>query len=475
MLAQLVLAVSDPDLGNRLRELAEGPDSIVVELTSLDWLQQVGRIDCDLVVVDGGSLAIPAEDVVKALRQTEASPELLVVSSEIDATGRAELLAAGCLAVISDELPDVPFREVLDEFVQRRRAALQLQREAEAASDSFGDFLGTSPAMAKFLQMARKVSRSASTVLILGETGVGKEQLARAIHAQSPRSAAPFVVLNCGAVPEGLLESELFGHERGAFTGAVRAHRGHFELAHRGTIFLDEIGEMPMHLQVKLLRVIQERTVQRVGGEQAMSVDVRILAATNRNLAAEMKAQRFRSDLFYRLSVVTLEIPPLRERREDVQLFVENYLQQFRSQIPTSVERVAPATMAALLAYDWPGNVRELINVVERAVLLCEGEEILPEDLPESVLAAANEPPAAIVEQFDASVAQLEDDWLQRPLVEARQAWNTAHERAYLTGLLRQTRGRISETAKRAGIDPRSLYAKMKHHGLRKEDFRGEA
>jgi len=473
MLARLVLAVTDTSLRERLRALAEGPDTVVNELASLDWMQQVGRIDCDLVVVADEALTIPAADAVQALRQTNSHPELVVVASQPSPAHRAALLAAGCMAVLSDELPDDAVRGVLETLVQRRREAVQLQREAAGADDTFGEFLSASADMARFLRTARKVSRSASTVLILGETGVGKEQLARAIHSQSPRASAPFVVLNCGAVPESLLETELFGHERGAFTGAVRAHRGHFEMAHRGTIFLDEIGELPLHLQVKLLRAIQERTVQRIGSEEALPVDVRILAATNRDLQADMNDGRFRADLFYRLSVVTLEIPPLRERPADVRMLVETYFQQFCQRIPTSALRVADDAMAALEAYRWPGNIRELINVVERAVLLCEGEEVLLDDLPETIAAAGQAaPPARVTRQFDESVQRLDDAWLQRPLAESRLAWNTALERAYLDGLLRQTRGRISETAERAGIDPRSLYSKMKHHGLRKEDYR---
>ncbi len=473
MLARLVFAITDAPLRTRLAELAKGPDTVVSELTSGAWLQQIGRIDCDLVVVDTAALLIPAKDVVAALRQTNARPELLVVGSDIGAAGRAELLAAGCMAVISDELSDQPFREALATLVQRRRETVQRQREADEATHTFGGFLSKSASMEKFLHIARKVSRSSSTALILGETGVGKEQLARAIHSQSPRSAAPFIVLNCGAVPEALLETELFGHERGAFTGAVRAHRGHFELAHRGTIFLDEIGEMPVHLQVKLLRVIQERTIQRVGGEDALPIDVRILAATNRDLATEIREKRFRSDLYYRLSVVTLEIPPLRDRKDDIQMLVETYFEQFKAQMPTSAESISEAAMETLRAYDWPGNIRELINVVERAVLLCDGEEIVPEDLPEVVSAAAvPKAPAAVTRQFDNALQGLDNAWLTRPLAESRLAWNTAHERAYLQGLLRQTKGRISETAQRSGIDPRSLYAKMKQLGLRKEDFR---
>ncbi|MGK0265461.1 MAG: two-component system response regulator AtoC [Planctomycetota bacterium] len=470
MLARLVLAVSTTELRSRLRTLAEGPDTVVSDLNSKDWLQHIGRIDCDLVVVDSDSLAIPVNDVVLALKQTATTPELLMVSSHADAEERAELLTAGCLAVLPSELPDAPFRAVLATLIERRRDAVQLQHEPD---HTFGDFLSSSPSMLKFLQIARKLSRSNSTAMILGETGVGKERLARAIHAQSPRADAPFIVINCGAVPEALMETELFGHERGAFTGAFRARRGLFELAHRGTVFLDEIGEMPLHLQVKLLRVIQERSIQRIGSEDLLPIDVRILAATNRDLLLEMAEQRFRSDLFYRLSVITLVVPPLRERIEDVELLANTYFEQFRSQMPTAAKSLSAAAMRTLQAYSWPGNIRELINVIERSVLLAEGVEITPEDFPEPVTAAAQPAaPAAVVRQFDESLAGLDDSWLKRPLAESRHAWNMAHEREYLTRMLQETKGQISATAKRAGIDPRSLYAKMKAQGLRKEEFR---
>ena len=484
MLARLALAVADDSLRKRLRNLAQTPDTVVTESTSVADLV-AGRVECDLLVVHAGLLEAPIGDAIARLRAAGTQPEVLVVA-DVSAEERVGLVAAGALAVVPTQLPDEPFVQVLTTLIARRREALELQREAAVAVDDgadFGEFLSSSPSMRKFLQVARKLSRSDSTVLILGETGVGKERLARAIHSQGTRAGGPFVVINCGAVPEALLETELFGHERGAFTGAERAHRGHFELAHRGTIFLDEIGEMPLHLQVKLLRAIQDRTIQRIGSEKALPVDVRIIAATNRDLQVEMQEKRFRSDLYYRLSVVTLQVPPLRERPDDIRRLVDSYFQQFRSQMSTPARSVSPAAMTALQSYNWPGNIRELINVVERAVLLCDTEEITPEDLPDAVTASAppESPmaPAASVDQPAMAAAacatepeRLEETWLERPLAEARHTWNQRFERAYLTELLRATRGRVGETAARAGIDPRSLYAKMKQFSLRKEDFR---
>ena len=268
--------------------------------------------------------------------------------------------------------------------------------------------------MQRFLALARRVVASDSALLILGETGVGKERVARAIHAESPRAAGPFLAVNCGALAESLLESELFGHEEGAFTGATRAHRGYFEIAHRGTIFLDEIGEMPRHVQVKLLRVLEDRHVLRVGGERPVKVDVRVMAATNRDLEADLASKRFRSDLYYRLAVVTLTLPSLRERREDIRPLVRHYVEYFRALLGRPVTGVSDQAMAALSAYDWPGNVRELINVMERAVLLAHGATLSEADLPPGIVSRAAKAGEAVEGR-----PQADDRWLDRTLAEA--------------------------------------------------------
>jgi DNA-binding NtrC family response regulator len=326
--------------------------------------------------------------------------------------------------------------------------------------------------MRELLSTSRRVAESDTTLLILGETGVGKEWLARGIHAEGPRSAAAFLAVNCGAIPEGLLESELFGHVKGSFTGATSDRRGHFELAHGGTLFLDEIGEMSSQVQVKLLRVLQEKTIQPVGGERQIAVDVRVMAATNRDPNEEMEAGRMRRDLYYRLGVVTLSVPPLRERREDIADLVENYFEIYRVRLGRAVYGIHRSAMAALVAHDWPGNVRELINVMERAVLLSTQEEITVADLPAPIADGMSSPVSGAPGVATAGAVALDEAWLKKPLREARREAATAFERQYLTALLTETGGRIADTASRAGVSPRALFERMKQLGLRKEDFR---
>jgi DNA-binding NtrC family response regulator len=315
---------------------------------------------------------------------------------------------------------------------------------------------------------------SEASLLILGETGVGKERLARAIHAEGPRSKGPFMALNCGALPESLLESELFGHEEGAFTGATRSRKGYFELAHTGTIFLDEIGEMPLHLQVKLLRVLDEHRIQRVGAEKSIEVDVRVMAATNRDLEADVPAGRFRSDLFYRLAVVTLDIPPLRDRREDIRQLAQSYLEHFNTQTGRSGSKIAAEALGSLEAYSWPGNVRELVNTMERAVLLADGDEIGTDDLPARIRTDDGSPRGA-VSPFQWRFDSVPDDLLEKPLIEARNEVVSAFESRYLSDLLAATGGRIGEAAERACINERSLYDLMKRRGLKKESFKASS
>lgn len=249
-----------------------------------------------------------------------------------------------------------------------------------------GGIIGQSTTLADVFRMLGKVAPTDSTVLVTGESGTGKELLVRALHANSARASKPFVPINCGAIPKELLESELFGHEKGAFTHAVRSRPGRFELADGGTIFLDEIGEMDLSLQVKILRVLQEKEIERVGGTGVKKVDVRVVAATNRNLETEVKEGRFREDLYYRLNVIPMHLPPLRERGGDVILLAEHFLHKFCEKKGRPLLTLNPVTIAILSAYSWPGNVRELENFMERLSILTEGNEVLPTDLPEKIL-----------------------------------------------------------------------------------------
>lgn len=245
--------------------------------------------------------------------------------------------------------------------------------------------IGKSKAIEEILSLILRVSRSDSTVLIMGESGTGKELVARMIHSKSDRSSKPFIPVNCAAIPSELLESELFGHERGAFTGAVQPRSGRFELANHGTLFLDEIGDMPLHLQVKILRVIQDKTFERVGSSKPISVDVRIIAATNKNLENEVKEGRFREDLYWRLNVVPILIPPLRERKDDIPLLCEYFIEKFEKKFGYSI-RISEEVFEAFKNYSWPGNVRELENLIERFFVLSENQTVTLKDLPDRIL-----------------------------------------------------------------------------------------
>ena len=287
-------------------------------------------------------------------------------------------------------------------------------------------------------------------VLIHGENGSGKELVARAIHAQSTRRDGPFVEVNCAAIPEELIESELFGHERGAFTGAVARRRGRFELADGGTIFLDEIGDMSLKTQAKVLRVLEEQAFERVGGKDTLRVDVRVLAASNQNLQEQIAQSRFREDLFYRLAVIPIEVPPLRQRQEDMPLLVEHFIRLFSGENAKRPKTMSVEALAYFLAYDWPGNVRELRNMVERLVIMTPGDVIGPEALP---------PP---LRPRDAAPSSADESQKEKTLKEAREAF----ERAYILSELRVLDWNMTRTAQKLGIERSHLYRKLKTYGI---------
>jgi DNA-binding NtrC family response regulator len=332
----------------------------------------------------------------------------------------------------------------------RRR---QLGSEADALAED--GIVARSQAMRRVLELARRVAAVDSTVLLTGESGVGKERLARFIHARSERTAGPFVAINCGALPESLLESELFGHAKGAFTGATRDRAGLFEAAHGGTLLLDEIGEVPPPLQVRLLRVLQEREVRRLGENHDRRVDVRVIAATHRDLAAEVAAGRFREDLFYRLGVLSLAIPPLRERPDDVLPLARLKLLETAARFGRDVRGFTPAAAHRLLAYAWPGNVRELHNAIERAVVFAESDHIDAEDLPEptrSITPAPSGSPSSAPPI--APSTNPEDQTL------------AAIERAHILAVLEASAGNRAEAARRLGIGSATLFRKLKQYGV---------
>lgn len=339
-----------------------------------------------------------------------------------------------------------------------------------------GDIIGRNVRMREIFGMIEKISTTGATVIIEGETGTGKELVAQEIHKQSRRADKPFVVFDCGAVPESLIESELFGHEKGSFTGAIMTRQGLFEMAQGGTIFLDELGELSIDLQPKLLRVLEQREVRRVGSSKSIPIDVRVVAATNRVLEDEVRAGRFREDLFYRLSVVRVVLPPLRERSEDIPLLVRSFLQKARynrdANNKTRIQHVSPAAMRALESYPWPGNIRELVNVIERACSFAENDTIDIQDLPEPLI---NQFRAAHTTQKPTPSHQQHDEDSERPdpsalremaFKVAKEEWISTFEKDYILALLQRNAFNISHAAREADIDRKYFRKLMKKYGI---------
>jgi DNA-binding NtrC family response regulator len=330
--------------------------------------------------------------------------------------------------------------------------------------ERLGELVGRNLKMRELYTVLEKIAPTATTVVIEGETGTGKEVVAQTIHKLSPRAAGPLMVFDCGAVPDNLIESELFGHEKGSFTGAIMTRQGLFEMAHGGTLFLDELGELPLDLQPKLLRALEQREIRRVGSNKPIKVDVRIIAATNRNLEDEVRAGRFRQDLFYRLSVVRVFLPPLRERVDDLPHLIKHFLAEAsynrRPDGAQKVTGVARAAMDLLSQYKWPGNVRELFNTIERAVSFAEGELIEPRDLPETVRGeeAARRPPPTPAPASSADVDSTFKD--------AKERWVSTFERDYILTLLKKNKGNISHAAREADIDRKYFRKLMKKYSI---------
>jgi DNA-binding NtrC family response regulator len=472
MLLRFVIATANEGLRKKFEKKFDAHDLQVVTVgAGQAAFQNVVRSCGDIIVIDADIVPKPLESSLAMINSLPEAPTTVVLHEDDSPDDHAMLVAAGADVVLYSKLTSGRLIEALETTVESRRQ-FQIKNRFErlgSVGPRISDFVSRSEAMQIFIEEVRSVIPSDSTLLILGETGVGKEHLARAIHSESPRSPGPLVTVNTAALPDQLLESELFGHEQGAFTGAIRSRRGAFEMAHGGTLFLDEIGDLPLHLQAKLLRVLQDYEVRPVGSESSVFVDVRIIAATNSDLEREVLDGQFRRDLFYRLSVVTLTVPPLRQRREDISDLVELFIERNRLRIGREVTGLDDETLDALCTYDWPGTIRELMNVIERAMLLCKTEYICMRDLPHVFHKYSGTVPAAPQER-----SYLPDSWSNMTLPEAKGEMIERLERDYLTMVLKESHGRIDRAARRAGIHPRGLYDKMKQYGLRKEDFKAD-
>jgi DNA-binding NtrC family response regulator len=349
-----------------------------------DALQKVPDFRPDIVLTD---LVMPRMDglgLLRALQQEGDGVTTVILTAQGTVDTAVEAIRHGAYDYLSKPVDFQRLRILLDKIIERQATLREVKalRRQLREHGSFGSMIGGSPPMRDVYRIIEQTAPTSASVLISGESGTGKELVAQTIHRLSPRAAAPWVPINCAAIPETLLESELFGHERGAFTGAIERQQGCFELAHRGTLFLDEIAEMTPATQVKLLRALQERTVRRVGGRVEQTVDIRVIAATNTDPAVAVQKGMLREDLYYRLNVVAIRLPPLRERREDLPLLIDAFIREFSAQNARSVAGVSPAAKRALEDYAWPGNVRELRNVIERATIMATGRLIDLHDLP---------------------------------------------------------------------------------------------
>lgn len=350
-------------------------------------LEILERGDIDLVITDLKMPEVSGEEILaKVTGETPGIP-VIVLTGHGTIDSAVDAMRKGAYDFLTKPVNLDRLSLLVKRALERREISLQnsVYRKEIEGKTTFENMIGKSHEIQKVFDLVKKVAPSKASVLITGESGVGKEMIANALHNLSPRKDKPFIKVHCAALSDSLLESELFGHEKGAFTGAIAMKRGRFELAHEGTIFLDEIGEISQNVQVKLLRVIQERKFERVGGEETLDVDVRIIAATNRNLEEEIKKGNFREDLYYRLNVVNINVPPLRERKDDIPIMVNNFIRKFSKENNKNITAVDTKAKNALYSYDWPGNIRELRNCIEGAVVIAEGSTLRLEDLPPAV------------------------------------------------------------------------------------------
>lgn len=406
----------------------------------------------------------------KLISISEDLPSILAITNPENHDSIPKLLAAGCEMAVPSSIANELLKDAIVNITSKIMAYSNQVNTPDCIEPALEDFAYKSEAMKSFVRFAMKLVKTDTSLLILGETGVGKEHLALAIHKESPRQTGPFIPINCAALPDHLLESELFGHEKGSFTGSIAARRGAFELAHNGVIFLDEIGDMPLHLQAKLLRVLQDKKFQKVGGEKLIKVNVRVIAATNCNLLDLANEGKFRKDLYYRLSVVSLTIPPLRNRVEDIPMLAHRFANKLLRKSFVGNRRISQVAMNALVKYDWPGNVRELMNVLERAIILGDEKSIKLEDLPTEIIQISDKNHGI----SDVSVADAEQQTslFNLPWKEARKIYTANFEKQYIENLLKKYNGSISQVAKKAGVTTRALHQKITFHKIEKKEFK---
>jgi DNA-binding NtrC family response regulator len=406
-------------------------------------LEMLSRQRFDLALVDIKMPGVDGIELQAKLREIDASMPVIIMTGFASVETAVRALKNGAYDYITKPFDPDELVHLVNKAISHKRAEREVSRLKENLDEIFPEtrLIGQSPAMKRVIELVETVAPTDATVLITGESGTGKEVVARAIHALSPRRYNPMVVIHCGALTESLLESELFGHERGAFTGAQARKKGKFEVADGGTVFLDEISDISLRVQTDLLRVLQEKEIVRVGDTMPVKVDFRAIAATNKSLERLVEERLFRPDLYYRLNVFAINIPPLRERKEDIPLLAAHFLEKFARQMNRPPQRLAPETLDLLMRYDWPGNVRELENAIERALLMRREGDLKPEDFPFQLHPAG---PAVATGQ------RLEDI-----------------EKAHIERVLAETRWNLSKAARILDIDRTTLYNKIRKYGLR--------
>ena len=463
-----ILVVDDSELTcQKLSELLARPDRrIKVVHDGTEALERLVDGNFSLVVTDlrMDGRGIDGLDLIREIRQRDLPVTVIVMSAFASIDTAVEAMQLGAYDFLIKPIDPEQVEVLVDKALADRTLLDEVNDARERHRQRFGfhNLLGTSTRMREVFERVGRIASADCTVLITGETGTGKELIAQALHHADATRSGPLIAVNCAALPEHLLESELFGHERGAFTGADRRKEGRFELAEGGTLLLDAIGELPLGVQAKLLRVLQDGTFQRVGGSQTLRADVRVLAATNLDLDHAVAEGRFREDLFYRLNVVTVDLPPLRERTEDLPLLIDHFLDRLRGRgYPEKV--FARETLHRLARYDWPGNVRELEHLVEQLAITAPGENIRVEHLP-----------AEIADDADDDRLDLDFD-VRRPLHEITRELTEQIERVYLRRVLEKYRGRIDRCAAHSGLSRRSISEKLRLHAIDKADYKPHA
>ncbi len=441
----ILVVDDDPDMREMVHDmLKDRGHQVTTAGSGQDALKTLAEGDYAVVLTDLRMKGMQGLELLTEIKRTYPDINVILMTGFGSVETAVEAMKHGASDYITKPVKKDDLVRVIERVVREaalRREVSRLRKEVHREY-SFHQILGKSKPMQAVFDLIKRVADSPTNVLITGESGTGKELVAKAIHFNSDRKDAPFIPVNCAAIPEQLLESELFGHMRGAFTDAKFDKRGLFEEAQKGTLFLDEISELPLMLQAKLLRAIQEKEIRRVGANKPVPVDVRIIAATNLNLGEEVKAKRFRDDLYYRLNVIELKLPPLRDRREDIPLLVDAFLKKCGDARGKAVKGVSEAGLAMLMDYAWPGNVRELENVIERAVTLSRGEKVTPDDLPPAVQGARGD---------------------RRVLDEAAEKTLPLHEieKEYIKKILEKMGGNKYQAAHALGIDRKTLYRKL--------------